>query len=159
MWPRWRWPVPRVAMLPWPEGRRVAELVAECGARVPLDRLAFVVSCSSSSAAARIWGLPRVFQVAYGLRPLYVVEIVYPVFSRLAPRERLRVVLHELAHIPRSAGGGLRGHGRVFHEELRRLEALVSRCPSVRDALELLTRVPDPCRGRGWSQSSSTRRR
>ena len=151
----------RVAVAPWPDGRRLLELLAVCGVRPPLppERLAFVVSCSSSSAAARIWGLPRVFQVAFSLPPLYVVELVYPVFSRLPPRERLRVVLHELAHIPRGAGGGLRGHGRVFREELARMEAMVSGCPSARDALELLTRVPDPCRGRSWSRYSSTPRR
>ncbi len=73
------------------------------------DRVRCVrVEGSRASALARIWGLPPVFQDALRLRPHYVIEFMVPVFDQLPREEQDRVIIHELLHIPRTFGGGIR---------------------------------------------------
>lgn len=73
---------------------------------------------SRSRAVARIWGLGRIFQVAFGLRPGYVIELLPP-FARLRCEDRLRAVAHELAHVPDTASGSLRPHNKAFWRTYR----------------------------------------
>ncbi|MDT7876937.1 MAG: putative metallopeptidase [Candidatus Caldarchaeales archaeon] len=82
----------------------------------------------SRSVAARIHAASRALYTGLGIRPVYVIEFVSEVFEKLTRRERDRVVLHELLHIPASMGGGLVGHGALdFEEEVERLERRISR--------------------------------
>ncbi len=98
---------------------------------IDLSRVAFVRSRGSRSQAyARIWGLPRVFQEAFGLNPLYVVEVIAERFDGLGAADRARVVIHELLHIPRSFSGGLRPHGRLVNGRV--VEELYRRYASLR---------------------------
>ncbi|ABL77442.1 putative metallopeptidase [Thermofilum pendens] len=98
--------------------RDVEELVEDIVACLGLDwidvrRLHFVRSHGSRSKAyARIYGVPRIFQVALGLKPLYIIEVVSENFDKLGDAEKIKVLIHELMHIPRSFSGGLRPHGK-----------------------------------------------
>ncbi len=74
---------------------------------------------SRSRAVARIWGLNKIFQEVYGLRPLYVVELLRH-FAELSCEARVRAVAHELAHIPSTGSGALRPHNRYFWRDYRR---------------------------------------
>ncbi|MEZ0319195.1 MAG: putative metallopeptidase [Pyrobaculum sp.] len=89
---------------------------------------------TKSRAVARVWGLGKVFQVALGLPPTYVIELL-AAFKRLSCEEKVKAIAHELAHIPRTASGALRPHNKTFWKDYRRYTKLFkcSDFPSLQD--------------------------
>lgn len=70
---------------------------------------------SKSRARARIWAFPRIWQMALNLEPAYVIEVLSEKFDHLSESDKNRVLVHELAHIPRNFSGSLLPHlRRVF---------------------------------------------
>jgi len=67
---------------------------------------------ADTRAFARIWGLSRIWQQALKLKPAYIIEVVAEKYDRLPDQERARVLLHELAHIPKNFSGSLVPHIR-----------------------------------------------
>lgn len=65
---------------------------------------------STSSARARIWSLPTIWQQALGVEPHYCVEVLSEKFDRLSPDDQERVLIHELLHIPKTFSGALVPH-------------------------------------------------
>lgn len=90
-------------------------------------RLFFVRSSNSSSYAyARIWGLAKVWQMALKSQPSYIIEVLSERFDPLKDIEKDKVLLHELAHIPRNFSGSLLPHirrrgKRNFHDRVEEL--------------------------------------
>ena len=81
---------------------------------------------SKSRAYARIWGLSKVWQKALETEPAYVIEVLTEKFDRLAKKEQDKVLLHELAHIPKNFSGSLLPHirkkgKRNFHDRVKEL--------------------------------------
>ena len=76
------------------------------------SRLVCVRSKGSNSKRiiARCHGLSRIMQLALDQEPNYVVEVVSERFDKLGKEEQVRVLIHELMHIPHSFGGGFRSH-------------------------------------------------
>lgn len=67
---------------------------------------------AKTRAYARIWGLSRIWQLALGQKPSYIIEVISERFDRLSSDQKDKVLLHELAHIPKNFSGSLVPHIR-----------------------------------------------
>lgn len=65
---------------------------------------------SKANAYARIWSMPRVWQIALDIKPFYVIEILSEHFDTLPYDEKERVIIHELLHLPSTFSGALLPH-------------------------------------------------
>ncbi len=83
-----------------------------------LEELSYIdpsrIHCVKSTGAktraiARIYGLPGAW-IAAGLKPGYVIEVIAERFYSLPPEERVKIIIHELLHVPRTFSGALRPH-------------------------------------------------
>lgn len=83
---------------------------------------------SKTRAYARTWGLPSLWQRALVVKPAYIVEVISEHFDKLDERDRDKVLLHEITHIPKNFSGALMPHirrgKRSFH---KKVEELVNR--------------------------------
>ncbi|MBI3981196.1 metallopeptidase [Candidatus Microgenomates bacterium] len=73
---------------------------------------------SSSRAYARIWGFPRIWQMALNHKPHYIIEVISEHFDRQSYEDQTRTLIHELLHIPKKFSGALvphrgRGHNNI----------------------------------------------
>lgn len=76
---------------------------------------------SKSRAQARIWSLPRIWQIALGQKAGYCIEVLEEKYNRLSPDDKNKVLIHELLHIPKNFSGALLSHrrrGRVINRQL-----------------------------------------
>ena len=100
-----------------------------------LDDVAFLRSFGSSArrTIARCHALGKAMQLGMGrTRGFYLIEAISEQFDRLPQDERIKVIIHELMHIPKTFGGGFIHHDKVnerrvniFYElyvELKRAE-------------------------------------
>ena len=71
---------------------------------------AFRSDGSKARAYARIWSLPRVWQQALEIDAHYVIEVISEKFDPLPNDRQLKVLIHELMHIPKSFSGALVPH-------------------------------------------------
>ena len=65
---------------------------------------------SKTGASARIWSFPKIWQLALGVSPHYIIEVVTEKFDKLTSDEQDKVLIHELLHIPRNFSGALLPH-------------------------------------------------
>jgi len=82
----------------------------------PKGLYAFRSSGSRSRARARIWALPRIWQIALKVSPGYCIEVLSEKFDHLSVKDQTRILIHELMHIPKTFSGALlphRGRGKV----------------------------------------------
>lgn len=91
---------------------KVTQMVQALGmAHVDPDRIVCVRSRGSQARfLARIWPLDRVWQLALGVAPHYVIEVKHERFDQLRATEQDRVIIHELLHIPRTFSGAVLPH-------------------------------------------------
>lgn len=67
---------------------------------------------ANTRAYARIWGLARIWQETLNLTPSYIIEVISEKFDKLSDAQKDKVLLHELAHIPKNFSGALIPHTR-----------------------------------------------
>ena len=83
---------------------------------------------SKANARARIWSMPRIWQMALKIKSCYVVEVLSEKFDHISYDDQTKVLIHELLHIPKTFSGALRPHnGRyitVGHREVEKLYKL-----------------------------------
>lgn len=83
---------------------------------IDIDRVKFVRSFgSSSSAISRIHGLPSIWRYVLGIEPMYIIEVISEKYDRLDFEEKVKIIIHELLHIPFKFSGGLRPHGKYVN--------------------------------------------
>lgn len=82
---------------------------------VNLSRVKCFRSYGSSSrrTLARCHALNKIMQKALGIPAFYPLEFISENFDKLSTEEQIKVVIHELMHIPKSFGGGFRHHDFV----------------------------------------------
>jgi predicted metallopeptidase len=64
----------------------------------------------SKRVIARCHGLSRIMQLALAKEPHYVIEILSERFDHLSREDQIKVLIHEILHIPHCFGGGFRSH-------------------------------------------------
>ena len=79
---------------------------------VDLKRVKGVRSYGSTGQGiiARCHALPKVMQLALGQEAHYVIEILTEGYERLSEEAQIKILIHELMHIPETFGGGFRMH-------------------------------------------------
>lgn len=83
---------------------------------------------SKGNAYARIWALPKIWQVALEINPFYVIEVLSEKFDHLPDEKKTRILIHELLHIPKRFSGGLVPHinrgGRINERTVNEIYAI-----------------------------------
>ena len=86
---------------------------------IPLEHVAFIRSTGSKArrTLARCHALGKAMQIGMGRKKgFYLIEVISEKFDKLPKDEQLKVIIHELMHIPKSFGGGFIHHDKV-HED------------------------------------------
>jgi len=65
---------------------------------------------ATSRARARIWSFPKIWQMALGKPAYYIIEVLSQHFDNMSPDDKIRVIIHELMHIPKNFSGALVPH-------------------------------------------------
>jgi len=98
---------------------------------VNVDRVYCIRShgTSSNNIVARCHALPKILQQVLEIEPAYVIEILSEKFDRMSEEDRIKTLIHELLHIPKTFGGGFRHHDFVhkrtidkFYKEFKKSE-------------------------------------
>lgn len=99
----------------------VRKLIRECRLDYIKPAQVFCVEStgSRSRAYARIWGLSRIWQETLNISPSYILEVTQR-FWKLPEDKQDKVLLHELAHVPKNFSGALLGHNGLN----KRVEAM-----------------------------------
>ena len=83
---------------------------------------------AKTHAYARIWGMSRLFKEVAGILPHYIIEVNDRYFSKLSEREKMKTLVHELMHIPKTFSGALLSHRGRYHQiNNRTVEKLLNR--------------------------------
>lgn len=73
---------------------------------------------SSRNTIARCHTLGKLMQKAIGIKAYYTLEFLSERFDKLDEREKMKIIIHELMHIPKTFGGGFKHHDHVSGENV-----------------------------------------
>ena len=73
---------------------------------------------SSKGTIARCHTIGKVMQKAMGMPAYYALEFLSEKFDKLNDEEKLKTIIHELMHIPKSFGGGFKHHDFVCDKNI-----------------------------------------
>lgn len=102
--------------LHWQEAPEIKLIILDILSTIELDYIdSNKITCyrtqgSSSRSYARIWSFPKIFQQALQIQPHYVIEVLSQYFDPLSDDEKIKVLIHELLHIPKNFSGALLSH-------------------------------------------------
>jgi len=71
---------------------------------------------------ARIHGFGKIWQLALGLEPSYVIEVLSERYDKLSQEDKEKTLIHELLHVPKGFKGGFLPHkGNITRQKVDRL--------------------------------------
>jgi len=73
---------------------------------------------NSRGTIARCHTIGKLLQQAAGIQPFYALEFISERFDELDSEEKIKVIIHELMHIPKTFGGGFRQHDHVCDKNI-----------------------------------------
>lgn len=73
---------------------------------------------SSRRTIARCHALGKLMQKAMGIKAVYALEFLSERFDKLSKEEQVKVIIHELMHIPKTFGGGFKHHNFVCEKNV-----------------------------------------
>jgi len=97
---------------------------------IPLERISCFRSrgTSTRNAIARCHALPRVMQLGLKTNAFYIIELISERFDKLGEEEQIKVLIHELMHVPKAFGGGFRHHDYVCRREVENMYRQYKKC-------------------------------
>ncbi len=109
-----------------PDIQQIAEeVVNKLGwSHILLEHIAFLRSTGSKArrTIARCHALGKAMQIGMGRKKgFYLVEVISEKFDGLSVDEQLKVIIHELMHIPKIFGGGFIHHDKVHTASVDRV--------------------------------------
>ncbi len=95
---------------------------------------------------ARIWSLPKIWQIALGVEAHYAIEVV-ELYDRSSREDQTKTLIHELLHVPKTFSGALVPHkcfGKEINDEVcdELYDEYLAKC-AVREAQVDPAAVPD----------------
>ncbi len=108
----------------WTEKAR--EIALALGfSHVKADRISVIVSQGSKSrhTIARIHSIGKAMMLGMNQKySFYTIELIEKQFLKESPEEKIKTIIHELMHIPKTFGGGFRGHkGHITEKSVNAL--------------------------------------
>lgn len=96
---------------PWTDKAREIAITLEFN-HILLPKISCIKSTGSKTrrTVARIHTMGKAIQIGMQLTPCYVIELISEKFDKLSEEEKIKVLIHELMHIPHTFGGGFRHH-------------------------------------------------
>lgn len=87
---------------------------------IKLDSIACIRSHGSSSrfTIARCHTLNKIMQKALQRKGFYILEFISERFDRQSEEDKIKTIIHELMHIPKTFGGGFRHHDYVCDKNI-----------------------------------------
>lgn len=83
---------------------------------VQIDQIYCIRSFDAKTRAiARIWGMAKLFSEVAGIKPTYIIEVNAKRFDKQSEREKIKTLIHELMHIPKTFSGALLSHRGPHH--------------------------------------------
>lgn len=70
---------------------------------------------AKTRAVARIWGMAKIFHEVVGIEPNYIIEVNAKRFDKMNERDKIKTLIHELMHIPKTFSGALLSHRGRYH--------------------------------------------
>ena len=97
--------------------KTIEQLVVELGyTHIDVTRIHCIRSFDAKTRAyARIWGMSKLFFEVAGIKVNYIIEVVAKRFDKLSEREKIKTLIHELMHIPKTFSGALLSHRGPHH--------------------------------------------
>lgn len=76
---------------------------------------------SSRNTIARCHTIGKLMQKTIGVPAHYGIEFISKNFDKLPNDEQVKVIIHELMHIPKTFGGGFRHHDYVCDKNVNKM--------------------------------------